>query len=239
MGLHLRSVLQPIVDTETGRVIGHEALLRGPRGTSFEDPGTLFAAAARLGLRDLLEANARWLAGSRLKDLPDDQKLFINVDALNRDMPPIPGRPNLPRERIALEISERQPILDNDVLLEQVARWRAMGHPIVIDDYGAGYMGLGALFALHPDILKIDQGVVTGIAADPVRQAAVEAVAHIARRAGFLLIAEGVETSDEFAVLKECGVRYMQGFLLGRPHDQPAPPLVRLPEFPNPASVLR
>ena len=81
MGEQLWSALQPIVDTDTGRVVAHEALLRGPQGTPWESPGALFAAAARLGHQVILEANARRLAIQRLSDLPSDQRLFVNIDA--------------------------------------------------------------------------------------------------------------------------------------------------------------
>lgn len=110
MGGQLWSALQPIVDTDTGRVVGHEALLRGPLGTTWASPAALFAAAARLGHQIILEANARHLAIRRLPDLPSHQRLFVNIDAMVHDMPAAPGHPPLLVHRIVLEISERQPI---------------------------------------------------------------------------------------------------------------------------------
>lgn len=78
--LNLWSALQPIVDVTTGQVVAHEALLHGPQGTRWESPGALFASADHLGLRTMLEANARRWALSRLGDLPESQRLFINID---------------------------------------------------------------------------------------------------------------------------------------------------------------
>ncbi len=127
MGEQLWSALQPIVDTDTGRIVAHEALLRGPQGTPWESPGALFAAAARLGHQVILEANARRLAIQRLSDLPSDQRLFVNIDAMVPDMPAAPRHPDILVHRIVLEISERQPIIDNPALWDQVSTWREAG----------------------------------------------------------------------------------------------------------------
>lgn len=201
--------------------MAHEALLRGPQGTRWESPAALFTAATKLGHRTILEANARHLAVARLPDLPIAQRLFINIDALSPDMPATPGHREIPPQRLVLEISEQQPILDNPGLLQQVQAWRATGFAIAVDDYGAGYMGLGALLELRPDWLKLDRVITAGVDRDPAHWAAVRNMVELGVALGTTIIAEGVETPAEFWALRECGVRYMQGYLLGRPQEQP------------------
>lgn len=99
----LWSALQPIVALDSGYVVAHEALLRGPAGTDWESPAALFAAADRMGSRLVLEANARRMALRRLPDLPENQKLFINIDALSPEIPAMPGYSAIDPKRVTLK----------------------------------------------------------------------------------------------------------------------------------------
>ncbi len=215
----LHSVLHPIVQASSGQVIGHEALLRGPTSSAWESPAQLFAEADRQGDRVSLEQAARRLAVSRLPDLPSHQSLFVNIDPVVAPaVPPIPAPP----DRVVLEIAETRPIGDDQALRSQIDAWRLQGHRIAIDDYGAGYMGVKTLLALEPDIVKIDQAVIRGLDHHPARRAAVEAIMHVTQAIGpILVIAEGVETPEEFWALQDCGVDYMQGYLFGKPQESP------------------
>lgn len=225
----LWTALQPIVDLETGVVVAHEALLRGPQGTRWESPAALFDAANRLGHRDILEANARRLALARLLDLPADQKLFMNVDAWSPDIPAMPGRFDIPPERVVLEVSERQPVLENPVLLDQVRIWRSAGHTIALDDYGSGYMGVGAILMLEPDIIKLDRIMIAGVHHDRRRQAIVQTMAHLGEALGITVIAEGLETREEIACVRAAGIRFGQGYALGRPQRDPVAQPITVP----------
>lgn len=230
-GLSLRSDLQPIVDAQTGQVIGHEALLRGPAGSDMESPAALFAEAVRRGETEAMETEARRLAVSRLADLPLDQDLFVNVDPiLSQSTPPIVP----PRARVVLEISETRSILNESHLMDHIARWRTYGYRIALDDYGAGYMGLGTALMVRPDVVKIDRSVTVGAVTDPMRQAAVIAVLYVANVSGAIVIAEGVETPQDFWLLRQLGIRYMQGFLLGKPQYAPHPGPIALPPHIDP-----
>lgn len=182
-----------------------------------------------------MEYQARRLAVERLSDLPPGADLFINIDPIIPPAsPPIPAPP----DRVVLEISESRSILDSADLMERILAWRRAGHRIAIDDYGAGYWGLGAALALRPDIVKIDRSVLVGAVTERVRQAAVQAVLYVCETLGAMVIAEGVETADEYELLKSLGVRYMQGWLWG--HAQSAPNLgpMPLPDAPDRPSAL-
>lgn len=231
--------LQPIVDTITGRVVAHEALLRGPRNTPWESPQALFRSAQQLHECDLLEFNARRLAIRRQKDLPSSQILFMNVNASNPDLPlGLEGWSD--PLRLAIEVSEQQPIVNNPALLEQVLKWRKAGHPIVLDDYGAGYMGPGAVLSIRPDVIKIDRQLIEAIDRDQVRRVLVSAIVQTARMLGILLIGEGVETFDEFVVLRKIGVRYMQGYFFAKPSPDPCIDAFKIPDIsPDPITISR
>ncbi len=86
-----------------------------------------------------------------------------------------------------------------------------------MDDVGAGYSGLSQLATLRPDYLKLDRVLVRGIDSDPGRTALMHALADYARDTGGLLVAEGVETSEELARVRSAGAPLVQGFLLARP----------------------
>lgn len=219
MDLHI--VLQPIVDITNGDVIAHEALLRGPAGSPLESPARLFEEAERKGERRQLETQARRLAVSRLTDLPHHQRLFINVDARYPDIPAMPDHPAEHAARVTVEISERYPVMDNPLLINQVKRWRAMGHQIALDDYGAGYMGMGAVIALDPDLIKLDRVVIAEIDHDHRRRIMVSAMVNMARDLGIAVVAEGVETAGECAAIQEAGITLAQGYYLQRPDDIP------------------
>ncbi len=221
MGYGLWSALQPLVDLNTGRVLAHEALLRGAPGTEWESPAALFVKATQLGHRVTLEAIARDLALRRLPDLPAHQKLFINIDAMSPEIPAMPGHPDVDPRGVVLELSEQQPVLTNPSLLAQVQAWRKAGHAIALDDYGAGYMGIGAILTLEPDVLKLDRVIVAELDQDPKRQIIVKAMVRMCRELGMTLIAEGIETPAELWTLQDLGVTVGQGFLLGKPGRDP------------------
>ncbi|NMP25016.1 EAL domain-containing protein, partial [Sulfobacillus harzensis] len=221
MGYGLWSALQPLVDLNTGHVLAHEALLRGAPGTAWESPAALFQKATELGHRVTLEAIARDLALRRLADLPAHQKLFLNIDAMTPEIPATPGHPDVEPQTVVLELSEQQPVLTNPSLLAQVRRWRKAGHAIALDDYGSGYMGIGAILTLEPELLKLDRVIVADLDQDPKRQIIVKTMVRMCDELGITLIAEGIETPRELWTLQDLGVTVGQGFLLGRPARDP------------------
>ncbi len=239
MGYGLWSALQPIVDLHSGNVLAHEALLRGAPGTEWESPAALFKQVSALGHRVTLEAIARDLSLRRLADLPQSQKLFVNIDALSPEIPAMPGHPEIDPQRVVLEVSEQQPVLTNSTLREQVARWREQGHAIALDDYGSGYMGLGAILTLMPDLLKLDRVIIADLDQDPKRQVIVKHMVEMCGELGILLLAEGIETVAELRALQDVGVTAGQGFLLGRPQQNAVDHVVLPPRSQTPRRQKR
>ncbi|MFL5779193.1 MAG: EAL domain-containing protein [Chloroflexota bacterium] len=128
-----------------------------------------------------------------------------------------------PRQ-VTLECTEQQAVADVAPLKRQVKACRRLGFGFAVDDAGAGYASFTLIAALRPTLIKIDRDIVHGIARDDAKQALVEAFVSFGRRIGARLVAEGIEKRVDLAALTELGVDYGQGFLLGRPALDPAPP---------------
>src|SRR5205823_2336016 len=90
-------------------------------------------------------------------------------------------------------------------------------------DAGAGYAGFAQLVRVRPDVIKLDRSLVTGVDADPVKAAVIEAFVHFAQHTNALICAEGIETDAELLTLSALGAGAGQGYLLGRPTPGGAP----------------
>jgi EAL domain-containing protein (putative c-di-GMP-specific phosphodiesterase class I) len=137
---------------------------------------------------------------------------------------------NFPVERIIFEVTEQEQVKDLDHLVGILRAYHKMGFFTAIDDFGAGYAHLNLLADFQPDLIKLDMQLLRGIDGDSVRQVLVESVAQICRKLRIELIAEGVETVEEFATLKEMGIFLFQGYLFAKPEFQ-ALPEVNWPEL--------
>ena len=147
-------------------------------------------------------------------------------------------RPDLPRvvaealraadlapEHLVLELTEDRLLArpDGDVLLR---RLKEVGVVLAVDDYGTGYAGLSYLERFDAvSVVKLDRSFTASLGAKPVSEHIVRSVVALARDCGLALVAEGVETQEQVALLRACGVRLGQGYLFGRPVPVPAPVL--------------
>jgi EAL domain-containing protein (putative c-di-GMP-specific phosphodiesterase class I)/CheY-like chemotaxis protein len=215
-------VFQPIVDLTSGETVGYELLTRFDDGAA---PERRFAEAAAVGMGVALERATMAIGVAAAVTLPEDAFLSLNVSPsflLERTGVAVAELARACERRLVLEITEHDPIEDYGAVLSAIADL-GVEVQLSVDDAGAGYASLAHILALRPAFVKLDQGWITGIAADPARQALVAGLCHFARRTGCRLIAEGVEREAELAVLRELGVSLGQGFLLGRPAPVPLP----------------
>jgi EAL domain-containing protein (putative c-di-GMP-specific phosphodiesterase class I) len=118
---------------------------------------------------------------------------------------------------VVVELSEQQILGDPSSLLPVLRRLRSSGVKVALDDVGFGRTSLEALVVLQPDIIKVDQAFVRGIATDPDRRGNIARLVRVVSALGAELIAEGVEQREDANVLVELGVSYAQGFLFSRP----------------------
>ena len=227
--LHNREVwtaFQPIVEMETKRVMGHEGLSRGPRGSELETPAALFGLAGRNGLLEELERACRKQAFVDWAAYSASGRLFINtVPATVRD-PSFLGRgvldylgENLSPRMVTLEINERQVIENLNLYREAMHSFQDLGFTFAIDDVGAGYSGLETMANLGASYFKIDMGLVRHAHQKRVNRQVIRAILEMAKGVGATVIAEGIETIEEADALLELGVRYGQGYYYGRPLD--------------------
>jgi EAL domain-containing protein (putative c-di-GMP-specific phosphodiesterase class I) len=210
------TVVQPITDLRTFAVSGHEALTRftGPEAASGVQE--VFRAAHEDGDGDLLEL-AAVLAGLRLADRPADQDLYVNVSARaltsERFLAGLPPR----LDGVVVELGENVDGVELDELAGVVARLRARGARMALDDVGAGAQEFARLARLRPDVVKIDRSLVSGCAHDRGNEAVLRALVAYAADMRLTLCAEGVEDVADLRALVALGVTHAQGYLLGRP----------------------
>jgi EAL domain-containing protein (putative c-di-GMP-specific phosphodiesterase class I) len=213
----MQVVFQPIVELEGGNVVGLEALARftGPPRRS---PDQWFAEAATIGRGTELELLAIERALFQLDSLPSDAFVSLNVSpttartaALDVLLVQFPGA------RIVLELTEHTKIRDYRVLRLCLDRFRERGVRIAVDDAGAGYAGLQHILSLQPDVIKLDIGLTRNVDVDPARRALSSCLVRFANEIGAEVVAEGIETWAELDTLRALGIRWGQGFYLGRP----------------------
>jgi EAL domain-containing protein (putative c-di-GMP-specific phosphodiesterase class I) len=126
--------------------------------------------------------------------------------------------------QITIECTEQQSVPDIVPLQRQVKALRRLGFGFAVDDAGAGYASFALIAALRPSVIKIDREIVQGLNHDDAKKALVEAFVAFGRRIGAHLLAEGIERRADLAALSSLGVELGQGYLLGKPAADPAPP---------------
>jgi EAL domain-containing protein (putative c-di-GMP-specific phosphodiesterase class I)/GGDEF domain-containing protein len=224
-GVH--TLVHPVMDLETMTPIGYEALSRGPVDSEFERPDKLFRVAYDADLVLRLERLCRKKALEAAKDLPEGRIMFMNIEpdavgdpelreALSSNMA---SDTHVTPDKVVLEITERSAITDFPAFRSTLEYLRTLGFSCAVDDAGAGYGSLQCLAELQPDWLKIDMSLTRDCDSDEVRAGLIGSLVTFGDSVGVGLIAEGVETEEELATLRDLGVRYAQGFLFARPSE--------------------
>ena len=214
---------QPIVNLRTRQVFAQEALVRGAAG---EGAATVLSQVTPQ-VRYAFDQNCRVKAIETAAALgigQDGSSLSINflpnavyeAHACIRLTLLTARRNNFPLDRIIFEFTEGEE-LDTPHLLNIVRAYREMGFRTALDDFGAGYAGLGLLAKFLPDIVKIDMHLVRGIDADPVRRSILRGLLRILEDLSIMPVCEGIETEAECRTLLDMGVELMQGYLIARP----------------------
>jgi len=220
---------QPQVDLITGRIVGMEALLRWQASDLGMMPPSEFIPVAEetglivpLGdwvLRTACAQNKAW-QNAKLPHIPvavnlsgrqfHHQNLVEKVEAALRES-------HLAPEWLDLEITETYAMQDADFTLAILKEMKRMGVHISMDDFGTGYSSLSQLKHFPIDTLKIDRSFVKDLATDPKEEAIVSAIIVLAHSLRMDVVAEGVETAEELAIIKKHHCDKMQGYLFSRP----------------------
>ncbi len=128
-----------------------------------------------------------------------------------------------PLDRLIFEITEAEEVLDRKHLANIFAEYRRHGFAMAIDDFGAGYSGMNLLADLHSDVLKLDMALIRNVQERPRALLIVKTMVNLCRSLDVELIAEGIETVEEYDALRGCGVRLMQGYLMAKPSFEALP----------------
>ncbi len=239
LSMAITMAFQPIVDIQTGRVFAYEALVRGADGQSAGDVLASVDADMIYKFDQACRVTAIELAG-RLFAPDGTEKLSINFmpgavyepDACIRASLTAARRSGFDPRRLMFEFTEDERMRDVAHVRHIVEAYQARGFTTAIDDFGAGYAGLGLLADLRPDMLKLDMALIRDIDTSVARQVIVANVVRIADELGVGCIAEGIETAAELQTLKSVGIRLCQGYLLAKPATEALPPVRDLSPVP-------
>ncbi len=228
----VKILFQPILDISQGQVLGFEAFSRGDAPVlSARD---LFSQGHREGMTWELEVLCRSEAMRRIRqqNWQEGWRLFMNVSPevfLDHRFPAwlaeeLLSRESLKASSIVLEMTGARRDIDFQALSSVLDTVRPMGFQVAQDDLGGRNEGLPALVQMRPDFIKLDRFLIADIQEDVYRQNLVKSFIDFSERVNALAVAEGVEKWQELECLVRMGVRYFQGFLLGRPAPDPLLP---------------
>ena len=212
-------VFQPLVDLRTQKVFAYESLAR-TKAADFEGPMQMFAAAVAENLTGEL---GRMLRSMSLEGCPG-HPLFLNIHPaeLNERWVVQPDDPIFQHsEDVYLEITEAVPLSHFRLCKDMLAEVRGRGVHLVVDDLGAGYSNLKYIADLHPRVVKLDRGLIAGLAKDTRLFKLVSAIVRMCTELDAKVVAEGIETETELEAVIAAGTRYGQGYLLARPAFPP------------------
>jgi len=221
---------QPIVDVRSGMVYAYEALARGPEG----QPASFVLNQVNDGNRYAFDQSCRVKAitlASRLGLEATGAMLSINF------MPGAVYSPaaciqvtlkaarkvSFPLDRLIFEIVEAEKVRSSEHLMAIVNEYRSCGFKVAIDDFGAGWSGVNLLADVPADIVKLDMALTRNIDKRPRAMAIVDALVRLSDTLHIELVAEGLETVEEYRTLERIGVRLMQGYLFAKPAFEQLP----------------
>jgi diguanylate cyclase (GGDEF)-like protein/PAS domain S-box-containing protein len=217
---------QPQYDLHSGVITGTEALMRwsGPDGKPIgparfipiaEETG-LIRGLGEWALAEACHTALEWMRrpGPPLTLAVNVSPLQLHGDGFAAVVARVLRTSGFPAGQLELEITESALVSDQAGALEAVARLKALGVKIAIDDFGTGYSSLSYLSRLPIDCLKIDQSFIKRMIADPRDAAIVRAVILLGHGLGLTVLAEGVETAEQYGILQEMGCDQAQGLYM-------------------------
>ena len=227
-----KMAFQPIVDLSANRVWGYEALVRGPAGESAWSVLSQVTDA----IRYRFDQAARVLAIETAGRLYEGRDLRLSINFMpNAVYEPAAciqkslaaaKRVDFPHRNLVFEFTENERIEDPAHVQKIVEAYRNFGFWTALDDFGAGYAGLGLLARLQPDLIKIDMELLRDIHLSRAKQAIIAGIVGIARELDIAVLGEGVESEEELNVLRGAGISLFQGYHFAKPA------LMALPEVP-------
>jgi len=218
---------QPIINSAKRCITAYEALIRGAHGESAQNV-----------LRQVNIANRyRFDQACRVKAVSTAVKLGLNCDLNINFYPNAVYSPELcirttlkaaetfgfPIKQIVFEVTEVERVEDTHHLINIIDCYRNLGFRTAIDDFGAGYAGLNLLTEYQPDYIKLDRQLIGNIDQQSAKQAIVRGIIQVCKELDIAILAEGIETKNEYAWLNGIGVNLFQGCYFARPKIENLP----------------
>jgi EAL domain-containing protein (putative c-di-GMP-specific phosphodiesterase class I) len=207
---------QPIYDLTDWHLVGFECLMR-QKANPDRSPLDLLDRARAAGKTMELELHVARKALATLDPAQPERFIAINVSPATLTSKALAALiPEGLESRLVIELNQQETAPQQSAVKDAIEAWKARAW-VAVNSVGAGFAGLQALVDLGPDIVKIDRDFLGGLASDQARRALVKALVQFAAETGVTLIAQGVETREDLQALRELGVRFAQGYILGKP----------------------
>lgn len=234
----IESWFQPVIEARTGNIWGFECLMRGRR-----QDGSLVGALQMLewankeNLKFMLDRVCRetHLENAGKLNFGSKCRFLINFLPTAIYQPEFclqtslaaMRRSGLTEKQVIFEVVETEQVLDTAHLLNILNFYRRNGFGVALDDMGSGYSGLAMLAELQPDLIKIDRAIVSKSVESKTHYNICASLVQMGHSNNQLVLAEGIETEDEIAIMESLGVDLYQGYYFGKPNPRPqfSPPV--------------
>ncbi|KIY23749.1 MULTISPECIES: EAL domain-containing protein [Mesobacillus] len=222
-GLEMYHLFQPIYDVQKWHLVGYEGLLRTMQRINPEESFRIAKKEKRLYELDSRSIHKAFATYQLADDSKGRKKLFLNVfpsTIINPNFLPfirsIIQENRFMSQQIILEIVESEQINLEKVKMA-LPELKKLGLKIAVDDFGKGSTSIRMLLELQPDFLKLDRYFVTDLFSNEQKKDVIFSLLNFCEKYNSDLIVEGVEDEISLAILKSLGVKYAQGYLLGKP----------------------
>ncbi len=230
----MTTLFQPIMDVQSNETFAFEALNRPFQTNLFKNPDIFYEFVGTTNRVFLFECLCRNLSliryDARRQQMASNKNftLFINIHpnilldknyhsgetlALLKSL-------NIEPEQVVFELTERSAVIDFEEFSRVLSHYRAQGFRIAVDDVGSGYNSLKTLIYLKPEFIKLDRSLIQNINDHPAQQQLLTVILNYAIQSGTKVIAEGIETNEEYEFIQSAGVHYAQGYAIGRPAEK-------------------
>ena len=217
----LRVYFQPIYSLEQRKTVSAEALLRIPFAPFHRiSPELYIPIAERTGLINeiglyVFEEVCKYLANGSKQiayiELNISPYQFMDSDLIN-DFESIRKKYGVPSSKINLEITENGGVLDKEAVLKALQRFKALGYTLSLDDFGTGYSNFVRVIRCKFENIKIDKSILWNIEREENGLKTLRSLASFVKMQGARIVQEGVESKEQLAIAKSCGIDYIQGF---------------------------